>query len=314
MSPQETSSGDNATPPTSSSSSMAKFYTPMNPTFIPSGPPSQSQVSLPEPPATTTSSTMSPAALAQLAAIPGLLSDSAIQAARQEYAATNKAPQVQDQFPGAQFQGLPHQQQLQQQPTSFHNTGASIGDLLRQLRETEATAYSSSSSSPSIAPHQSIPLYSSQTPSCSIPEDYSNGKVTPQLLKRLADLAEKDSKEGGGVLLSEVKRLKERQLHIEQSLFQERTNVLAKHKQQLVKLQASEIMGVDVSKQMRQTRTAHREELVRFDQDVVLAMDREIARVQETLTQFGVPMMTRSQDPTLIASQIRVLRLLEDMV
>jgi len=73
-------------------------------------------------------------------------------------------------------------------------------------------------------------------------------------------------------------------------------------------------MGIDVSKQMRQVKTAHREELVRFDQNVIRAMDIEIVHVQETLAQFGVPMMTRSQDPALIASQIRILRLLEDMV
>lgn len=73
-------------------------------------------------------------------------------------------------------------------------------------------------------------------------------------------------------------------------------------------------MGVDVTQQTRQIKVAQREELNRFDQTVVRAMDAEIVHVQDTLTVFGVPMMTRSQDPALIASQIRVLRLLEDMV
>lgn len=73
-------------------------------------------------------------------------------------------------------------------------------------------------------------------------------------------------------------------------------------------------MGVDVTKQTRLVKATHRDELNRFDQSVVQAMDAEIVHVQDSLAFFGVPMMARSQDPTMIVSQIRVLRLLEEMV
>ncbi|KAF9135355.1 hypothetical protein BGW39_003462 [Mortierella sp. 14UC] len=73
-------------------------------------------------------------------------------------------------------------------------------------------------------------------------------------------------------------------------------------------------MGVNVESEMQRTKSAHREELKRFDQRVVRAMDKEITLVQESLAQASVPLMTPTQDPGKIASQIRVLRLLEDML
>jgi hypothetical protein len=79
-------------------------------------------------------------------------------------------------------------------------------------------------------------------------------------------------------------------------------------------LQQSEIMGVNVENEMQRTKSVHREELKRFDQRVVRAMDKEITLVQESLAQAGVPLMFSTQDPGKIASQIRVLRLLEDML
>ncbi|KAF9156065.1 hypothetical protein BG015_007368 [Linnemannia schmuckeri] len=75
-----------------------------------------------------------------------------------------------------------------------------------------------------------------------------------------------------------------------------------------------EIMGVNVENEMQRTKSAHREELNRFDQRVVRTMDKEITLVQESLTRAGVPLMSATQDASKIAAQIRVLRLLEDML
>ncbi|GJJ75300.1 hypothetical protein EMPS_07658 [Entomortierella parvispora] len=334
-----TTSGDNAASTASlassrsSTSRMAKFYTPMNPTFLPPvsaaplppfPPPSSTnarpllpQPGAPEPFApSATAQTMSPNALAQLASIPGFISESAIQAARQEYDASHRQQRQESGVLGNEHQNSLlssfNQNTSLDQPPVPSDPGSSITDLLRQLRETETT----SAMAPPVALSASWSTgYDSQSPQLlsSVPEDYSNGKVTPQLLKRLADLAEKDSREGN-TLFSEIMRLRERQLQVERSFFQERSNILGKQAQQLVQLQASEIMGVDVTKQTRVVKAAHRDELNRFDRSVVQAMDAEIIHVQDTLALFGVPMMTRSQDPAMIASQIRVLRLLEDMV
>ncbi|KAF9083247.1 hypothetical protein BGX29_001997 [Mortierella sp. GBA35] len=126
-------------------------------------------------------------------------------------------------------------------------------------------------------------------------------------------MAETDGQSGSS-LLGEIKRLRSRQTKAERTLSEDREELLAKHKRELVKLQASEIMGINVDTEMQRTKTAHREELKRFDQRVVRAMDKEITIVQESLAQAGVPLMSATQDPTKIASQIRVLRLLEDML
>ncbi|KAF8946218.1 hypothetical protein BGZ47_001040 [Haplosporangium gracile] len=144
-------------------------------------------------------------------------------------------------------------------------------------------------------------------------EDFSSGKITPQLLKKLAALAESDC-QNGSFLLNEIKRLRSRQTKTERSLYEDREELLNKHKRDLVKLQASEIMGVNVENEMQQTKSAHHEELNRFDQRVVRAMDKEITLVQESLARAGVPLMSVTQNVNKIAVQIRVLRLLEDML
>ncbi|KAG0298624.1 hypothetical protein BGZ96_009698 [Linnemannia gamsii] len=144
-------------------------------------------------------------------------------------------------------------------------------------------------------------------------DDFSSGKITPQLLKKLAALAESDGQSGSS-LLDEINRLRSRQTKTERSLYEDREELLNKHKRDFVKLQASEIMGINVENDMQRTKSAHREELKRFDQRVVRAMDKEITLVQESLAQAGVPLMSSTLDPGKIVSQIRVLRLLEDML
>lgn len=73
-------------------------------------------------------------------------------------------------------------------------------------------------------------------------------------------------------------------------------------------------MGVNVESEIQRTKSAHHEALKRVDQKVVRAMDKEITLVQESLEQAGVPLMSSTQDPGKITTQIRVLRLLEDML
>lgn len=133
------------------------------------------------------------------------------------------------------------------------------------------------------------------------------------MLKKLAALAELDGQNGSS-LLNEIKRLRSRQTKTERTLYADRDELLNKHKRDLVKLQASEIMGVNVESEIWRTKSAHYEELKRFDQKVVRAMDKEITLVQESLERAGVPLMSSTQDPGKIATQIRVLRLLEDML
>ncbi|KAK3846943.1 MAG: hypothetical protein J3R72DRAFT_471240 [Linnemannia gamsii] len=251
-------------------------------------------------------------------------------------------------------QGFSHTQTDHQQLNDYRtssNPNAAIGALLKELQQTGGGPSSSSltSSSTSTYPsYPSIPLpqlnppippaissqsqaaqersnppfspASSSTSQHPLPtqdqkkqDDFSSGKITPQLLKKLAALAESDG-QSGSTLLSEIKRLRSRQTKTERSLFEDREELLAKQKRNIVKLQASEIMGVNVENEMQRTKSAHREELKRFDQGVVRAMDKEITLVQESLAQAGVPLMTLTQDPDKIASQIRVLRLLEDML
>lgn len=124
-------------------------------------------------------------------------------------------------------------------------------------------------------------------------------------------IAEADS-QGGGILLNEIKRLRERQMKMERSLFEDRQAIIAKHKKDLVKLQASEIMGMDVTKQMKQIKAEHGQELKKFDKHVIRTLDKEIRNVQETLSKAGVPVMSSTTDPAMVASQIKVLRLLEE--
>ncbi|KAF9180641.1 hypothetical protein BGZ51_006068 [Haplosporangium sp. Z 767] len=225
----------------------------------------------------------------------------------------------------------PYQPQAQITQTDLYNSPvnsgtpidarATIGALLKELQET-------GSSSPFVSSPATLPSCSSTatmsstsissvtlipTPQAPISEDYSSGKITPQLLKRLASIAETDAQEGGP-LLWEIKRLQERQNMMEMTLFQERQALVEKQKRELVQLQASEIMGVDVTAQMQKTRSAHSQELKQFDKNVIWELDKEVVAVQESLSKAGIPMMSRTQDPAMIASQIKVLRLLQDML
>ncbi|KAF9962353.1 hypothetical protein BGZ70_008070 [Mortierella alpina] len=318
---------------TSTSSFMSRFYTPMNPGVIPmprpaSPPPApvtsqtaqyqqlplaaSGSTSWSQGMATTPAQTLGANAaslLANLAAFPGYLSNTAIQEARQEYARNQ---------PG-------HQQSVVHTSPGHYDPGAasgatdatpSIEALLRELQQAgdPATSSSSTYSPPPVAPP--YPVHSPSMPPTATPvvEDFSNGKITPQLLKRLAAIAEADAQEGG-TLSGEIRKLQERQIKVEKSLFEDRQAVLEKHKKALIQLQASsEIMGVNITAQMQKTKNAHKEELKLFDKHVIRRMDKEITAVQESLSRAGVPTMSITQDPIRIAAQIRVLRLLEDML
>lgn len=71
---------------------------------------------------------------------------------------------------------------------------------------------------------------------------------------------------------------------------------------------------MDVTRQMKQAKVDHGQELKKFDKHVIRVLDKEVRTVQESLSNVGVPMMSYTTDPTMIASQIKVLRLLEDML
>lgn len=214
-----------ATTSTSTSSFMSRFYTPMNPGVTPlprpasPPPPPSSQTplyqQLPISASGSQGVNVTPAQtlganaaslLANMAASPGYLSDTAIQEARQEYARNQHG----------------HQQPLGQTSHAYYDPAAagaatavtpSIEALLKELKQAGDPAISSSSTySSSLA----VPPYTAPSPSTSITalpvaEDYSNGKITPQLLKKLAAIAEADAQEGG-TLLGEIKRLQERQV------------------------------------------------------------------------------------------------------
>jgi len=178
--------------------------------------------------------------LANLAATPGFLSDQAIQQAREEYSqrqvSTSSTSQTQSYQPKIQnyhYNPVPaySPSQPHQEPVNYRSSdpGASIEALLKELHQTSS---SDSSSSPSFMSHPSTapsplpaahttsgqpstatpaPLHPKQPSQSAASEDYSSGKITPQLLMKLAALAETDNQEGG-TLLSEIKRLRERQV------------------------------------------------------------------------------------------------------
>ncbi|KAG0321799.1 hypothetical protein BGZ97_010361 [Linnemannia gamsii] len=264
----------------------------------------------------------------------------------QPYLAPTQYQQFQTQGYSQDFNRVQPSIQQSHDSRVSNDPNAAIGALLNELQQTGATA-SIATSTPSYPLYASIPPPQSQpqplVPPPDIPsqsqsiqsdsehrspcassaiqqpsqeqsgDDFSSGKITPQLLKKLAALAESDV-QSGSTLLNEIKRLRSRQTKTERSLYEGREELLNKHKRDFVKLQASEIMGVNVENEMQRTKSVHREELKRFDQRVVRAMDKEITLVQESLAQAGVPLMFSTQDPGKIASQIRVLRLLEDML
>ncbi|KAF9137950.1 hypothetical protein BGX30_009749 [Mortierella sp. GBA39] len=339
---QQPGSSDPAS--TSSTSLMAKFYQPMNAPFVPATPtpptpppPPQHQLT----PMPTVTPLGSHGQWQQQFSQPGSPSN---QAQPQPYFAPT-------QYEPSQSQGYPqdfsHAQPGIQQPHDYRissDPNAAIGALLKELQHTggappssvsTSSTYPSYSSIPPPIPQQPVPQsdvqpqsqtsqtgFGYQPPSASSSvqqppqekvDDFSSGKITPQLLKKLAGLAELDGQNGFS-LLNEIKRLRSRQTKTERALHEDREELLNKHKRDLVKLQASEIMGVNVDSEMQRKKYAHHEELKRFDQRVVRAMDKEITLVQESLELAGVPLMSSTQDPGKIATQIRVLRLLEDML
>lgn len=292
---------------------------------------------------TAPGSTIGPSAallLASLASTPGFLSDQAIQQAREQYSQHQANVPVASHTQGYQptvhgYQyaptaatsytpSLPHQGSVSHQST---DPSASIEALLKELHQTgtpnapsplsftpqtstTASSYTPETSAPQ--PPVAAPLPPKQpSPSPQEAEDFKDGKITRQLLKKVVAIAEADS-QGGGILLNEIKRLRERQMKMERSLFEDRQAIIAKHKKDLVKLQASEIMGMDVTKQMKQIKAEHGQELKKFDKHVIRTLDKEIRNVQETLSKAGVPVMSSTTDPAMVASQIKVLRLLEE--
>ncbi|KAF9993631.1 hypothetical protein BGZ79_001672 [Entomortierella chlamydospora] len=312
---------------------MSKFYTPMNPTYHVPQPQSGNQSTS----TTASAPSLGPGAallLANLTTIPGFLSDTVIQEARQEY--TNQQQQQQQHIPQGQpsvasttlvpISTVPHPPSAPISET-LTDPSAKIGSLLLELQQTgqhpssqPSWPQSNITPVPPITSQASVALSTPspprpphQTSEPPVVEDYSNGKITPQLLKRLASIAESDAQQGGA-LLKEIKVLREKQIKTEKSLFEKREALLAKHKRDLMKLQASEIMGINVTSQTQQTKAAHMEELKQFDKNVVYELDKEITVVQRSLSKSGVPMMSCTSDPTMISSQIRVLRLLEDML
>ncbi|KAG0023146.1 hypothetical protein BGZ81_008244 [Podila clonocystis] len=261
--------------------------------------------------------------------MPGFLSETAIQEARQQYGSVQQQPEYQAPYhilPNAQqqsYQSLPsqpYQNNLAQnagganypytQPPSSASAEASISNLLKELNNTDLTQGGFSTPTPSYSHHASTTPSLPSTPTQK--EDFSNGKITPQLLKRLAALAEKDASEGGK-LWAELNRLKEQQQATERRLYEDRQALLSQHSKDLVKLQASEIMGIDVRGQAQQQKQQHRQELQRFDKNVVWEMDRLVQATQESLAQAQIPMLCTTTDPAMIASQMKVIRLLEDM-
>ncbi|KAF9897846.1 hypothetical protein BX616_004889 [Lobosporangium transversale] len=285
--------------------------------------------------------------LANLTTLPGFLSEAAIQEARQEYLGQQQfghnSAQAIHSHPSPHSSHLPLSSSSSHpysNPQSYHyqpstSTGnpstdphTAIDSLLKELQQSQSTSSNTSSpSSASPVPHTISPLNLQPQPSQSSQplestsaaaapvtlEDFSTGKITPQLLKALASVAEADTQQGG-LLLDEIKRLKEKQLNIERSLHKDRQALLEKHKKELVRLQANEIMGINIKHELQQTKMNHSEELKQFDKNVIRTLDKEIKRVQESLAKSKVPMMVCTTDPVKIAAQIRVLRLLEDML
>ncbi|KAF9313899.1 hypothetical protein BG003_004711 [Podila horticola] len=322
---------------------MSQFYTPINPSAFTPAPaplsthayqplPTYSTTPDPAPQATPSLGANAALLLANLATMPGFLSETAIQEARQQYGSVQQQPgyqapyhtptSVQQQHqPSYQSLPSPYQSDLArttgganypytQTPSSTSGAEVSISDLLNELKNTDPTQGGSSTITPSYSHHApttaGLPSTSTQK------EDFSNGKITPQLLKRLAALAEKDASEGGK-LWAELNRLQEQQQTTERRLYEDRQALLSQHSKDLVKLQASEIMGVDVRDQTRQKKQQHHQELQQFDKNVVWEMDRLVQATQASLAQAQIPMLCTTTDPALIASQIKVIRLLEDM-
>lgn len=246
---------------TSASSFMSQFYTPINPSAFTPTPPQPTEAYQPPPtysttpdPAPTTPSLGANAALllANLATMPGFLSETAIQEARQQYGSTQSQPSYAPYHPSnAQQQQHPLNYPIpayQSDPaqhigganypytqSSTASAEASISDLLNKLKNTDPTQATGSSSVSSSYSHHTSPV---PTPSTLTgKEDFSNGKITPQLLKRLAALAEKDASEGGK-LWAELNRLKEQQQRTERKLYEDRQALLSQHSKDLVKLQA----------------------------------------------------------------------------
>ncbi|KAI8605608.1 hypothetical protein EDD21DRAFT_440195 [Dissophora ornata] len=274
--------------------------------------------------------------LANLTTIPGFLSETAIQEARREYSQRQSVAPFTAPIPIPDTPATASAPHVYQPPHLFTHPpstsaisastdpGASIGALLKELQQSRPSSsplaprsHLPTAPETPIAPQESLPPSTPHVPQPSsqprVLEDYSNGKITPQLLKRLATIAEMDA-QGGGTLLTEISSLREKQISTERRLYEDRQALLAAQKKDLVKLQASEIMGMNVTSEIRKTKANHSQQLKQFDKNVIYEMDKMIALVQESLAKVGVPMMNTTQDPAMIESQIKVLRLLDDML
>ncbi|KAG0345644.1 hypothetical protein BG004_003390 [Podila humilis] len=242
--------------------------------------------------------------------------------------------QEQQQSQYQQYQGDMGGVNFEQAYENPQQAEASITDLLNKLKDTESSnnghghgqgggnSPSTDARSASGQVNSSNSMEGTMTTTKMKDEDFSHGRITPQLLKRLAALVEEDSQHHHP-LLNELNRLKEKQMALEKQLFEDRQALLTRQGKDMVKLQASEIMGVDVRDKTRQMKQAHRQALIQFDQNVVWEMDKLIQETQVSLsTSFQIPMFrttnytptSTTTDPAMISSQIKVIRLLEEML
>jgi hypothetical protein len=162
----------------------------------------------------------------------------------QPYLAPTQYQQFQTQGYSQDFNRVQPSIQQSHDSRVSNDPNAAIGALLNELQQTGATA-SIATSTPSYPLYASIPPPQSQpqplVPPPDIPsqsqsiqsdsehrspcassaiqqpsqeqsgDDFSSGKITPQLLKKLAALAESDV-QSGSTLLNEIKRLRSRQV------------------------------------------------------------------------------------------------------
>ncbi|KAG0249445.1 hypothetical protein DFQ27_000138, partial [Actinomortierella ambigua] len=138
-----------------------------------------------------------------------------------------------------------------------------------------------------------------------------NGMMTSKLIKRLADIVESSQ---GAALKSKLTILQKKQNDKERSLFNQRNEVTRRHATELNSLQAKEIMGINVTMERNTTKRRHGKELRQFDKGVMAEMDDLMFEQQQMLREAGIPMMHPSRDPVEIGVQVKIVRLLEDML
>ncbi|KAG0227561.1 hypothetical protein BGW42_002831 [Actinomortierella wolfii] len=142
-------------------------------------------------------------------------------------------------------------------------------------------------------------------------EYVKNGKMTSKLIKRLADMAESSE---STMLKNQLAMLQKKQNEKERDLFNRRKELTSRHAKELNSQQAKEIMGINVTAERGTMKKRHAQELMQFDKNVGLEMDEVVAEQQRVMAQSGVPMMHPTCDPAEIGVQVKILRLLEDML